>query len=496
MSTPQEFNNMIIFQKGEQIVRFSDVGRAELGPEDIRGIMKRDGVPTVGTAIVPQPGSNHIEIVDEVYRRLEIMKHDLPDDVRLDIGFDNTQFIRSSITEVKNTIYIAFLLVVLVIFFFLRDWRSTLIPILVIPVSLIGTFFIMYLAGFTINVLTLLAIVLAIGLVVDDAIVMMENIFVKIEQGIPPVQAGLEGSKEIFFAVIATTITLIAVFFPIVFMEGMTGKLFREFSIVISGAVAISSFVALSLTPMLSTKLLRVSNKKRGRFYNSTEKFFVRLNDSYKNSLERFIAKRRIALIIIGAALGLITLFWWLVPSEMAPLEDRSRVNLNISTAEGATYEYSLDYIEDLTEMVNTSIPASERKGVLAMTRGSGGMIFLMLVPPNERERTQNEIANQLTAESKKKTKAMARVMQQSTFGGRRSGMPVQFVIQATSIDKLREILPEFMDKVNSNPAFQMADVNLKFTRPEIRINLHRDKAAIMGVSTQNIRQDRQDVPQ
>jgi multidrug efflux pump len=272
MTTPQEFNNMVIYQSGDQIVRFSDVGRAELGPEDIRGIMKRDDIPMVGTAIVPQPGSNHIEIADEVYRRLAMMERDLPDDVIIDIGFDNTQFIRSSILEVRNTIFIAFFLVVLVIFFFLRDWRTTMIPILVIPVSLIGSFFIMYMAGFTINVLTLLAIVLAIGLVVDDAIVMMENIYTKIEKGMQPVQAGLEGSKEIFFAIIATTITLIAVFFPIVFMEGQTGRLFREFSIVIAGAVAISSFAALSFTPMLATKLLKPRKKKHGKFYQSYRK--------------------------------------------------------------------------------------------------------------------------------------------------------------------------------------------------------------------------------
>jgi multidrug efflux pump len=310
MTTPQEFNNMVIYQSGDQIVRFSDVGRAELGPQDIRGMMKRDDIPMVGTAIVPQPGSNHIEIADEVYRRLDMMKRDLPDDVILDIGFDNTRFIRSSITEVRNTIYIAFFLVVLVIFFFLRDWRTTLIPILVIPVSLIGSFFIMYVAGFTINVLTLLAIVLAIGLVVDDAIVMMENIYTKVEKGMNPLQAGLEGSKEIFFAIIATTITLIAVFFPIVFMEGMTGRLFREFSIVIAGAVAISSFAALSLTPMLATKILKPRTKKHGKFYNSTERFFQDLNLRYKNSLEKFLKYRYMTFPVIGVSVALIALFW------------------------------------------------------------------------------------------------------------------------------------------------------------------------------------------
>ncbi len=489
MTTAQEFNNMIIYQSGDQVVRFSDVGHAELGPEDIRGMMKRDDIPMVGTAIVPQPGSNHIEIADEVYRRLAMMERDLPDDVIIDIGFDNTRFIRSSIMEVRNTIFIAFFLVVLVIFFFLRDWRTTLIPILVIPVSLVGSFFIMYMAGFTINVLTLLAIVLAIGLVVDDAIVMMENIYSKIEKGKNPVQAGLEGSKEIFFAIIATTITLIAVFFPIVFMEGMTGRLFREFSIVIAGAVAISSFVALSFTPMLATKILKVKKKKHGKFYESTEKFFQNLNLRYKNSLEKFLQRRRLTFLIIGGSVATIALLWLVIPSEMAPLEDRSQVIINITMPEGASYEFAQSYNEEIAQMTRDVVPEHEREGILALTRGTWSFVRILLKPPGERERSQMEIARDLTVEVRNRTRAMARVMQQSTFGGRRSGMPVQYVLQATSIDKLREVLPEFMEKVNENPAFQMADANLKFTRPELRIHLNREKAALMGVSTENIGQ-------
>ena len=274
MTTPQEFNSLILRQTGDQIVRVSDIGRAELGPQDLRGIMKLNGIPMVATIIIPQPGANHIEIVDEVYKRLKFIQKDLPDDVKYEVGFDNTTYIRSSIEEVKSTIYIAFFLVVVIIFTFLRDWRTTVIPILVIPVSLVGSFFIMYISGFTINVLTLLAIVLSIGLVVDDAIVMMENIYVKIEQGMTPLEAGFKGSNEIFFAIVSTTITLVAVFIPIVFLEGMTGRLFREFSIVIAGSVIISAFVALTLTPMLSTKLLKTRHN-RSNAYNYTEKFLL-----------------------------------------------------------------------------------------------------------------------------------------------------------------------------------------------------------------------------
>jgi multidrug efflux pump len=486
LSTPEEFNNLIIRQSGDQIVRFMDIGRAELGPEDERIYMKRDGVPTVGTAIIPQPGSNHIDIVDEVYRRLEYIKKDLPEDVTVAIGFDNTNYIRGSIREVRNTIFIAFTLVVLIIFFFLRDWRTTLIPILVIPVSLVGSFFIMYLAGFSINVLTLLAIVLAIGLVVDDAIVMMENIYVKIEKGMTPIEAGLAGSREIFFAIISTTITLIAVFFPIVFLEGMTGRLFREFSIVIAGAVAISSFVALSFTPMLSTKILK-QRSRHNWIYDKTEPFFLKLNEVYQKSLENFLAIRWLSPVIILVSIGLIVLLWKTIPAEMAPLEDRSQINISISGPEGASFLFMRDYVMEIEDLADQLVP--ERDGLFALARGGWAFVRLILLPPSDREFTQQQIADNLTEETRKRTRARAFVTQQSTFGGRRGGMPIQYVLQAPNIQSLREIIPAFMDSVNASPTFRMADVNLKFTKPEIRIHIDREKAIMTGVSTQNIGQ-------
>lgn len=486
MSTPEEFNSLILRQTGDQLVRVRDIGRAELGPEDLRGIMKMNGIPMVATVIVPQPGANHIDIVDEVYERLEFIKKDLPDDVQIEIGFDNTEYIRSSIDEVMTTIFLAFFLVVVIIFAFLRDWRTTIIPILVIPVSLVGSFFIMYIAGFTINVLTLLAIVLSIGLVVDDAIVMMENIYVKIEQGMTPFEAGLKGSDEIFFAIIATTITLVAVFIPIVFLEGMTGRLFREFSIVIAGAVAISSFVALTLTPMLSTKLLKTRHA-RGKAYLFTEKFFIWMNRVYQNSLESFLKTKYISVIILSISGVLIFFLWTNIPAEMAPLEDRSQMNINITSQEGSTYEFNLSYIEELAALVDEVVP--EREKVTAMIRGGGGFVRILLVKPDQRERTQQEIADRLSAELRKKTRARAMVIQQSTFGGRRAGQPIQYVLQAPNIEKLREVLPEFMARVQENPIFVQADVNLKFTKPELQIVINRDKANLLGVSTQNIGQ-------
>ena len=487
MTTPKEFNDMIIKQSGDQIVRFQDIGRAELGPEDIRGILKRDGIPMAMIAIIPQPGSNHIEIVDEVFRRLEYIKKDLPDDVAVNVNYDNTQYIRSSINEVKNTIYIAFALVVIIIYFFLRSWRATLIPILVIPISLVGSFFIMYLAGYTINVLTLLAIVLAIGIVVDDAIVVMENIYVKVESGLDPLEAGLKGSKEIYFAIISTTITLISVFFPIVFLQGITGRLFREFSVVMAGTVAISAFLALSLTPMVSTKLLR-HEKSHTWFFRKTEKFFENLNAAYRNSLESFLNHRRYAFLILAVTLGLVIVLWSAIPSEMAPLEDRSQITVNTNATEGSTYEYMLAYADDIAKLVEEKVP--ERLTYTEMVRGGNmGNIRVTLVNPDERERTQQEIADQLSADLRTKTKARSFVMQQSTFGNRRMGMPVQYVLQATSIDKLREVIPVFMAKVMESEVLQMADVNLKFTKPELRIHINREKAITLGVSTQNIGQ-------
>lgn len=486
MTTPQEFNSLILRQAGDQIVRVSDIGRAELGPEDLRGIMKMNGIPMVATVIVPQPGANHIEIVDEIYQRLDYIKKDLPDDVSYEIGFDNTEYIRSSIDEVLSTIYLAFFLVVIIIFIFLRDWRTTIIPIIVIPVSLVGSFFMMYIAGFTINVLTLLAIVLSIGLVVDDAIVMMENIYVKIEQGMTPFQAGISGANEIFFAIVSTTITLVAVFIPIVFLEGMTGRLFREFSIVIAGAVSISSFVALTLTPMLSTKLLKTRHN-RSSSYKFTEKFFVALNKAYQNSLDSFLGKKFFSLVILLSAVFLIYILWKNIPAEMAPLEDRSQMNVNITSQEGATFEYNLSFIEEIGALAEEIIPEYDK--ITTMLRSSWGFVRIVLVPPSERERSQQEIAAQLSAELRKKTQARANVIQQSTFGGRRAGLPIQYVLQAPNIDKLREIIPVFMAEVNDNPTFVMADVNLKFTKPELQIVINRDKANLLGVSTQNIGQ-------
>ncbi|MGF1670214.1 MAG: efflux RND transporter permease subunit, partial [Balneolaceae bacterium] len=298
MITDDEFNNMIIREDGGSVVRLRDIGYAQLGAQNERTVLKRDGVPMVGVVVIPQPGSNQLAITEEFFNRVERIKTDLPEDIEIAVGFDTSRYVQQSINEVQQTIYVALALVILVIFMFLRDVRTTLIPIIVIPIALIGSFFIMFVAGFSINVLTMLAVILAIGLVVDDAIVVLENIYAKMEKGLPVIEAGIVGTKEIFFAVVATSVALISVFMPILFLGGVTGRLFREFGVVIAGAVAISSFVALTLTPMLSTKILKKGAEK-SKFYNSTEPFFKWLNEKYRSSLESFMNKRWMAFVII-----------------------------------------------------------------------------------------------------------------------------------------------------------------------------------------------------
>ncbi|MBO5880579.1 MAG: efflux RND transporter permease subunit, partial [Paraprevotella sp.] len=486
MKTAKMFDDLIVKNSGNQIIRFSDIGRAELGAADIKSYMKMNGVPMVGVVVVPQPGANHIEIADAVYQRMQMMQKDLPEDVHYTYGFDNTKFIRASIDEVKQTVYEAFILVIIIIFLFLRDWRVTLVPCLVIPVSLVGSFFVMYLLGFSINVLTMLAVVLAVGLVVDDAIVMTENIYIRIEKGMRPKKAGIEGAKEIFFAVISTTVTLIAVFFPIVFMEGTTGRLFREFSMVISGAVIISSFAALTFTPMLATKILK-QRKEKNAFYRATEPFFVGLNNLYDKSL-MYVLKHRVWTIPVTLIMTiLIFVLWQAIPSEMAPLQDRSQITINTRGAEGVTYEYIRDYTEDINLIVDSLVPDAE--AVTARVSSGSGNIRIQLKDMADRDYTQMEVAEKLSQAVRKKTKARAFVQQQSSFGGRRGSMPIQYVLQATNIEKLDDVLPRFMERVYENPTFQMADVDLKFSKPEARIHINRDKANIMGVSTRDLSQ-------
>lgn len=494
LQTPDDFNNLIIMQRGNSIIRFRDVGRAELGAENERTVLKRDGIPMVGVVLIPQPGANNIAIADEFYARVEQIKVDLPDDIKLAMGFDITQYIRESIDEVLQTVYIAFTLVVLIIFLFLRDWRTTIIPVIAIPISLIGAFFIMYIAGFSINVLTLLGIVLAIGLVVDDAIVVLENIYTKIEAGMDPMEAGIKGTQEIFFAVLSTTVALAAVFLPVIFLEGLTGRLFREFGIVIAGSVIISSFVALSLTPMLSTRLLK-KRETHNWFYNITEPFFVSLNQGYRSSLGGFMRVRWLVFPIMAMFTATFIGLYFMLPAELAPLEDRSRMRVIATAQEGATFEYMDGYLTGVVDYVMAEVTEAEAvvsvtsPGFGASSSVNSGFVNVILKDPTQRERTQQQLADKLSADMRQFTGARTFVTQEPTIGNRRGGLPVQFVIQAPNMDRLKEVLPKFIEEATADPTFAVVDVNLKFNKPELRVEINRERARALGVSVMDIAQ-------
>jgi multidrug efflux pump len=496
LKTENDFNNLIIRSENDRVIRFKDIGTASLGPENEETILKQSGTPMIGLGVVPQPGANYVQIADEFYKRVDQIKKDLPKDYELGIALDNTLFIKKSISEVAETLIIAILLVVIIIYLFFRDWLIAFRPLIDIPVSLIGAFFIMYLMGYSINVLTLLAIVLATGLVVDDGIVVTENIYKKIEGGLDPIEAAHKGSKEIYFAVISTSITLAAVFMPVIFLEGFVGRLFREFGVVIAGAVLISAFVSLTLTPMLNARMVR-KNHKKSRFYEMTEPFFERLTNNYSNSLQKFLKRRWLAIVILFGATGLIFGLGAILPSELSPLEDRNWMRISLTAPEGASFEYTDNFVDKLSDFINDSIP--EKRVSLTVTApgftGSGAVntafVRLALVEANKRKRSQQKIADYISKEAKKFPDGKTFVIQEQTIsaGGARGGLPVQFVLQAPNFEKLKQVLPKFLEEANKNPVFQGVDCNLKFNKPELNITIDRDRAKDLGVSVADLAQ-------
>ncbi|MFM2358114.1 MAG: hypothetical protein RLY16_106, partial [Bacteroidota bacterium] len=493
INTEEEFNNVIVKTINGANIRLKDVAEAVLGPENEETVLKESGIPMIALAIVPQPGSNYVAISDEFYKRFEAIKKEVPADIQLNIALDQTHFIKKSISEVKETLIIAFILVVLIIYLFFRDWIIAIRPLIDIPVSLIGAFFIMYLCGFTINVLTLLAIVLATGLVVDDGIVVTENIFKKMERGMNKWQAAKEGSKEIYFAVIATSITLAVVFLPIIFLQGFVGRLFREFGIVVAGAVLISAFVSLTLTPVLNVKLTR-KNQKHSKFYTFSEPFFRAMENGYQRSLQAFMKVRWMAIVLLVACLALIYFIGGDLQSELAPLEDRSQFRLSVTAPEGTSYDAMDEYVGKLAKMVQDSVP--EKSVIISLTApsfaGSGsvnsGFVRTVLVDPNERTRSQQDIVNMINRNLSKFPQGRAfTIVEQTISVNRRGGLPVQFVIQNVDFEKLKAKLPQFLEEANKNPVFQGVDVDLKFNKPELRILIDRLKAASLGVSIQQI---------
>ena len=490
-----DFNNVIIKSAPTGDIRLKDVGQAVLGPENEESVLRESNVAMVGLAVNPLPGSNYVEIADEFYRRLDQIRDEVPEDIQLDIAMDQTVFIKRSISEVEETLVIAFILVVLIIYLFFRDFLIAIRPLIDIPVSLIATFFIMYLCGFSINVLTMLGIVLATGLVVDDGIVVTENIYKKLEQGMNKYRAAREGSKEIFFAVISTSITLAVVFLPVLFLQGFVGRLFKEFGVVVAGAVLVSCFVSLTLTPVLSVLLTR-KNHKHSWFYHKSEPFFRGMENGYRNWLERFMKVRWVAVLIIFACLGGAAYIATSIQQELAPMEDRSQFRFQMSAAEGTSFDYMDAFVQKAVKFVMDSIP--EYRTALSVTApsfsGGGavntGFVRVRLVDPDERTRSQQEIVDMVNRNLHLFPEGRLIVIQEETIQvNRRAGMPVQFVLQNNNFEKIREVLPKFLEAASDHPTFQNVDTNLKFNKPELLVEINRLKASQLGISVQDIAQ-------
>ncbi|MBN1926952.1 MAG: efflux RND transporter permease subunit, partial [Prolixibacteraceae bacterium] len=494
LTTEESFNDLIIKSENGEIVRFSDVGYAELGVHNQRTIFKENLVPAIAIGVVPQPGANTIEITNEFYKRTEILKNEIPPGFTMKVGFDFTLFERNAIKEVKETLMLAFILVVIIIFLFLRDWRSTIIPVIAIPISIVATFFIMWIFNLSINVLTLLGLVLAIGLVCDDAIVVLEIIYSKVDSGYRPKRAALEGSREIYAAIISTTITLVVVFLPILFLQGLTGKLFGEFVIVVAGAVLVSAFVALSLSPMMGSKIL--VNQHHLNFnwlYRTTEPFFLNLNRSYRYSLVAFMKRRWLVWPILAILLCSIVILWKTLHKELAPLEDRSNIRINTLGPEGATFEFMEEYMDQLSEYVRDSIPEATRNlslvspSINTLEPPNKGMHLIYFDEPDARERTQSEIFQKFVKDIQGITGIGIYPFEPPTIGNRFAGQALQYVIQSSEFDTLTKILPVFLAEASKSNIVRFINSNLKVNKPELRITVNRDKAAFYEVTVEDI---------
>ncbi len=493
LTTEKDFSDLIIREDNKGIVRLSDLAKIELGPEQYEQSWKLNGVSGIGLAIMPQPGANYINISDEFNKRLDEIKSSQKNDIKFTTLIDNTLNVRRSLNEVQETLFISILLVIMVIFFFFRNWMIAVRPLIDIPVSLIATFFVMYLAGFSINILSLLGIILATGLVVDDGIVVTENIFRKFENGMPIRRAALEGSKEIFFAVISTSITLAIVFLPVLFLEGFVGSLFREFAVVVASAVLISAFVSLTLTPVLNV-LLNNKGAEHGRFYKATEPFFSGMETGYKFLLRKFIGLRGLAWVIVLLCILFTFFIGSNLQSELAPLEDKGSLRFQISGPEGASYgymskagtEFGNFLIDSIPEAAFSflSIPGFSSSGLNA------GMGRIALVPTSERERSQSDIAKDMAKKVLRFNNLRIFPVEEQTISvglGSRGSLPVQYVVQNLDFAKLKDVIPKILDAARSNKTFQNVDVNLKFNKPEVDIVINRIKARELGLTVTDI---------
>ena len=494
MQTPGQFNDLIIKQEGGNIIRLSDIGNAELYPENDRSTVMMDMLPVIIIGVVPQTGANNVAIADEFYRRMAVIKEEIPAEYSISIGYDFTRFERKAVKEVKQSIFLSLLLVILIIFFFLRDFKSTIIPVVAIPVSLIGAFILMALFGLSINVLTLLAVVLAIGLVCDDAIIVLENIHSKVNQGMPPIEAANKGMNEIYFAVISTTIVLAAVFIPVMFLQGLVGRLFREFALVVAGSVLISAFVALTLSPMMCSRILKTRGDRPPNWLiRKTDPFFEFLNREYRQSLEGFLKRRWMAFPLFLVITALVFVFFKSLHSELAPFEDRNNVRIPTLAPEGSTYEFMDKYMVQLDKYVRDSFPETSvffymiSPSMGARDNPNKAMEIVYLQDAEKRQRSQHEIFLKMSKELAKITGIRCFPFEPPTIGDRFSGQPIQYVLQAPNLTMLKDVLPHFLDEARKLQVLQFVDADFKINKPELRITVNREKASLLNVSTEEI---------
>ncbi|MBI1938678.1 MAG: efflux RND transporter permease subunit [Ignavibacteriales bacterium] len=493
LSKPEEFGAIIVSQKGNNIVRLRDVADVQVGAEDERTVARWNGQPAVGLGIVKQSKASTVDVATEVRASLPELSKLLPQGMKLDVAYDSSEFIVDSISEVRETLIIALILVVLVVLAFLKSFRATIIPSLAIPISIIGALAAVYFAGFTINILTLLGFVLAIGLVVDDAIVVLENIYRHMEMGKSRWQAAIDGSKEIGFAVVSTTIALVAVFVPLAFLSGNVGRLFNEFGIAVAVAVLISGFVALTLTPMLSSQILRpLHGTSKGLASRTFDAFFENLNTFYDRLLRGALRHR--LLMITGAVVVLLSgyVLFKFLPSELVPTEDRG-VGFGIVIApEGATLEYTDNYVREI-EKVLLALP--EREGLFTATGlGFGGpgsvtnsFMFLNMKSRGDREKSQQQVVQELFPRLLAIPGVLAFVINPPSLGADFSSNPIEYVLQGESYEELNNAVNTMMAEASKLGYLLNLDSDLRLNKPQLDIHIDRERSSGLGVSVADI---------
>ncbi|MFM2398036.1 MAG: multidrug transporter AcrB [Pseudomonadota bacterium] len=487
LQTPEQFGNVIVRNSAGSNIRIRDVADVAIAPQNERVVIRFNGKPAVSLGLIRQATANPLEISAALKRELPRIEKELPAGMQMQIANDQTVFIESAIKNVFKTIAEAVLLVAAVIFFFLRSWRAAIIPLVTIPVSLVGAFALMYMFGFTVNTLTLLALVLAIGLVVDDAIVVLENIFRHIENGMQPMDAAFKGMREISFAVVAMTITLAAVFVPLAFAPGRTGRLFVEFALALAGAVVVSGFVALTLSPMMSSRLLK-HETSHGPIYRGIESFLNAVTRGYEAALKFNLRQRWIVLVVMGALIGAC---WWLVTTmkrELAPQEDRATVLAIISGPEGASIDYTARYARQIEEAA-LKIPEFDRIFVVAGNPTvTQGIAFLRLKPWDERDKHVRELARELAPALTQIPGINAFPVIPPSLGQGFREQPVNFVIMSSdSYEEINRVVQAMVGDLIKNPGFLAVDTNLRLNRPELKVLIDRDKAADAGVQVETV---------